>query len=341
MPVNSLNGSSIARALAKGALLLALLWLLAPGLSAMAQEGQSQSQALVLESPQPGGATEGAQPDGAQAQGPFTATDLAPVGAQAAQGQAPLARPPAGIPEPALPPGGALPAVDVIKAAGAFVLVIALLVIFLKLLAYLSKGRKLAKGGRAFTLRGTMVLDSRRYLAAFEIDGRLLVVGVTPDRLTALANWPLADEEGNDFGPLAQDAVEGPKALATPRPQPREPLGSKPEAQAPAASPQGSSRARPVARPLATPTTPTPTSVAQLAAANTSERSLSLGKAPAAPQAGPSMGPGIKAGLGADPRTAPTDDGPVLDLSLDDESYDGPDANDSFLGVFGDRDHKE
>jgi flagellar biogenesis protein FliO len=83
----------------------------------------------------------------------------------------------------------------IIKAIGAFILVIALLLICLKFIGWLGRGRRGMKGNRAFTLRGTMSLDTRCYLAAVEVDGHLLIVGVTPDRLTGLANWPLADDE--------------------------------------------------------------------------------------------------------------------------------------------------
>jgi hypothetical protein len=48
-----------------------------------------------------------------------------------------------------------------------------------------------------------MSLDSRRYLAAVELDGHLLVIGVTPDRITALANWPLEDDDLKENVPKA------------------------------------------------------------------------------------------------------------------------------------------
>jgi flagellar biogenesis protein FliO len=113
----------------------------------------------------------------------------------------------------------------IVKAIGAFVLVIALLLICLKIIGWLGRGRRSLKGNRAFTLRGTMALDAKRYLAAVEIDGHLLVVGVTADRLTALANWPLAEDEELDFdnemfknvspsqGPT-QGPTKGPRATA-------------------------------------------------------------------------------------------------------------------------------
>jgi flagellar biogenesis protein FliO len=94
---------------------------------------------------------------------------------------------------------------------GAFLLVLALLLLFLRLIGRIGKGR--AKAGRVFTLRGTMALDSRRYLAAVEIDGQLLVVGVTPDRLTALGQWPLVleDEPFQDLPPEPTKFIQPPE----------------------------------------------------------------------------------------------------------------------------------
>jgi flagellar biogenesis protein FliO len=110
----------------------------------------------------------------------------------------------------------------VVKALGAFILVIALLVICLKAIGWLGRGRRAAKGGQAFVLRGTMLLDGRRYLAAVEVDGHLLVVGVTPERLTSLASWPLPGED--DGGPLP-DLPLGPRTQGAARPASRPPAG--------------------------------------------------------------------------------------------------------------------
>ncbi|MDR2198325.1 MAG: flagellar biosynthetic protein FliO [Deltaproteobacteria bacterium] len=90
-----------------------------------------------------------------------------------------------------------------VKALGAFILVIACLLIFLKLLGRMNRGR-VARGGMEFTLKGTLSLDSRRYLAAVEVDGRLLILGVAPERISSLAHWnldPPSDDEGA-FGSL-------------------------------------------------------------------------------------------------------------------------------------------
>jgi hypothetical protein len=55
---------------------------------------------------------------------------------------------------------------------------------------------------------------------------------------------------------------------------------------------------------------------------------------------GPGLGPGRGAGLGADPRAA-TDEGPILDLSLDDQVYEGSETNDDFLNMFEDEGEKK
>jgi hypothetical protein len=43
-------------------------------------------------------------------------------------------------------------------------------------------------------------LDSRRYLAAVEVVGRLVIIGVTPERVTSIASWQLGDENGARSG---------------------------------------------------------------------------------------------------------------------------------------------
>jgi flagellar biogenesis protein FliO len=204
---------------------------------------------------------------------------------------------------------------DLLKALGAFILVIIILLIFLKILSHLTRGRGMTKGGKAFTLRGTMIIDSRRYLAAVEIDGHLLVVGVSHDRLTALAHWPLAVESD----PLARlfkdgDTVEGPKAVVS----------------APSARPSATvdSRVPPKAR-ATEPDAP----INLLDMVNKSVKSAQA--RPTESTSGPGLGPGIKTGLGADPRTA-ANGGPELDLSLDDDKFEGLDTNDDFLKMFSD-----
>ena len=92
-------------------------------------------------------------------------------------------------------------ALDLLKGLGAFILVLILLYLTLKGLGRMSR----FKGGKGrasiFQLRGIQSFDSRKYLAAVEIDGRLLVVGVTQDRIVPVAQWYLdeEDQEGLEF----------------------------------------------------------------------------------------------------------------------------------------------
>jgi len=89
---------------------------------------------------------------------------------------------------------------DIIKAVGAFILVMVLLVAALKIIGRLGRGG-LRSGGKTFVLKGTMALDNRRYLAAVEIDGRMLIVGVTPERLTSLGQWSLTEKNNFEAKP--------------------------------------------------------------------------------------------------------------------------------------------
>ncbi|MDR0354762.1 MAG: flagellar biosynthetic protein FliO [Deltaproteobacteria bacterium] len=168
---------------------------------------------------EPPEATVGSQAEAGTADGPAEGTPAAPLGEAAAPGEtsstagtssppsaetpgqnSPISLPPRqdGLPDPF---GG----FDLIKTIGAFLIVIVLLVICLKVLRHLTRGRRFGKGGQTFSLRGTMIIDSRKYLAAVEVDGHLVVVGVTPERLSGLASWPLA--ETDDF----EDDNSGPK----------------------------------------------------------------------------------------------------------------------------------
>lgn len=130
--------------------------------------------------------------------------------AEGAVTQSDLPAPPpaaAPAPVPAAPkPGSALgssslPAsiVDMGLYLGAFVLVLVILYFSLKGLSRLGRFRG-GRGRSVFELRGLQALDSRNYLAAVEIDGRMLVVGVSQDRISPLAHWYIDEEEGGlDF----------------------------------------------------------------------------------------------------------------------------------------------
>ena len=97
-------------------------------------------------------------------------------------------------PFPSLPGGG----FDLLKGLGAFILVLVLLYLTLKGLGRL--GRFKGRRGRDafFELRGVQALDNRKYLAAVEADGRIIVVGVTPDRITPVAQW-IAEPDEDDI----------------------------------------------------------------------------------------------------------------------------------------------
>ena len=78
-------------------------------------------------------------------------------------------------------------------AGAALILVLAALMLLLKALQRI--GRFKAGRGGLFEMRGYQPLDNRKYLAAVAVDGRMLIIGVTPDRLFPLGQWPLLEEE--------------------------------------------------------------------------------------------------------------------------------------------------
>lgn len=102
---------------------------------------------------------------------------------------------------------------DMLWALGAFILVMVLLFLTLKALGRLGRFRG-AKGRQSvFELRGVQPLDNRKYLAAVEVEGRLIVVGVTPDRITPVAHWFLDDEDeetGLNFSSVSLGPDPGP-----------------------------------------------------------------------------------------------------------------------------------
>ena len=95
-------------------------------------------------------------------------------------------------------------------AGGVFVLVLAALILTLKALKRVGRFRAGRGRGAVFELRGIQALDNRKYLAAVAVDGRLLIVGVTPDRLTPLGQWPLREEDAEDGLDLARVQADGP-----------------------------------------------------------------------------------------------------------------------------------
>ncbi|MDR1922293.1 MAG: flagellar biosynthetic protein FliO [Candidatus Adiutrix sp.] len=84
---------------------------------------------------------------------------------------------------------------DIFKSWGAFILVLVLLWLTLKGLGRLGRFRGQKSQDYVFSLRGVLALDKGKYLAAVEIDGRVLVIGVSPGGLAPLAQWPAARDE--------------------------------------------------------------------------------------------------------------------------------------------------
>ncbi len=135
-----------------------------------------------------------------------TATDLPASPALPSTGPTAPAPAPAGPDKTAAAAGPStgfsMYGLDLVKALGAFVLVLVLLVLALKALGRLGRYRSLRGRGSVFELRGIQALDNRKFLAAVEVEGRLIVVGVTPDRITPVAHWTVdqfTDDEGLDF----------------------------------------------------------------------------------------------------------------------------------------------
>ena len=90
--------------------------------------------------------------------------------------------------------GGGL---DLLKGLGAFILVLVVLYLFLKGLSRLGRFRGRGRDS-FFELRGVQALDNHKYLAAVEVDGRIIVVGVTQDRITPVAQW-IAEPDEDDI----------------------------------------------------------------------------------------------------------------------------------------------
>lgn len=80
---------------------------------------------------------------------------------------------------------------------GAIILAMTLLYLFIKALNRPRRFKSLKGRTSAFELRGIQPLDDTKYLAAVQIEGRLIVVGVTADRVIPVANWFAEEEEEN------------------------------------------------------------------------------------------------------------------------------------------------
>lgn len=114
---------------------------------------------------------------------------------------------------------GLLPSsgLGMLGALGAIILAMTLLYLVIKLLNRPRRFKSLKERKSAFELRGIQPLDDTKYLAAVQIEGRLIVVGVTADRVIPVANWLAEEEEnqprlkfspaypGSDLGPSLDD----------------------------------------------------------------------------------------------------------------------------------------
>jgi flagellar biogenesis protein FliO len=89
---------------------------------------------------------------------------------------------------------------DLAWAGASLVLVLLALMLLLKALKRFGRFRKTGPGA-LFEMRGYQALDNRKYLAAVAVDGRMLIIGVTPDRLIPLGQWPLLDGMEDMFAP--------------------------------------------------------------------------------------------------------------------------------------------
>lgn len=144
-----------------------------------------------------------------------TVEDLAPP-----PSETPPSVPAAGVPASSAAKGGVLGStslspygLDMLWALGAFILVMVLLYLTLKALGRMGRFRGVKGRQSVFELRGIQPLDNRKYLAAVEVEGRLIVVGVTPDRITPVAHWFLDDEDdqvGLNFSSVSLGPDPGP-----------------------------------------------------------------------------------------------------------------------------------
>ncbi|MDR1043995.1 MAG: flagellar biosynthetic protein FliO [Candidatus Adiutrix sp.] len=151
-----------------GAIVLALLFFWLPGALAQTGAAPAAPESLVEDLPAP-----------APPAAPAAASAPAPGGA----GHQGLALP------------GLSPQItDIAWAFGAFILVLLLLYLTLRGLGRLGRFRSRGRNS-LFELRAVLPLDNRKYLAAVEIEGRLLVLGVSPERISPLAHWYLDEEE--------------------------------------------------------------------------------------------------------------------------------------------------
>ena len=114
---------------------------------------------------------------------------------------------------------------DLAWAGVALIVVLAALVLLLKAVQRI--GRFKSGRGALFEMRGYQPLDNRKYLAAVAVDGRMLIIGVTQDRLIPLGQWPLEDplfsSDGPDLGLKPPTEDEDPRDADISVVEPEEP----------------------------------------------------------------------------------------------------------------------
>ena len=144
----------------------------------------------------------------ASAPGTVETDDLAPAPAPSAQA-APAA--PAGVDSAKGSLSGMLSfpgqSFDMVKAGGAFVLVLVLLFLTLKMLGRFGRFKGTKGSESVIELRGIQALDNRKYLAVVEVEGHMIVVGVTQDNISPVAHWSVDD--GLDFAPDKYESERG------------------------------------------------------------------------------------------------------------------------------------
>jgi hypothetical protein len=211
-----------------------------------------------------------------------------------------------------------------------------------------------------------MALDSRRYLAAVEIDGQLLVVGVTPERLTALGQWPLAveDEPFRDLPPepsrVADLSSKGLDKKFWLKTQAEKKLQTQPEAGLTQPTSSQSAPTQPAPTPPPRPVAPATVealvslepaggdSVDSMVILDPPEKPSPKFSVPTvAPDLGKALEPSLQETIELEPLSLrlETEEPPGervfdeeteslgLGLSLDEEPFLGPETNDDFLGL--------
>lgn len=96
---------------------------------------------------------------------------------------------------------------ELVKTGLALALVLALMVLGLKAAFRLGLWGRRSGSGR-FKMAGAMPLDNRKYLAAVDVDGHRLILGVTAERISLLACWT-ADSFENNLNPEGASAASG------------------------------------------------------------------------------------------------------------------------------------